>query len=85
MRKEIILEKYKDLDVGDVYDHPKHDFYLYIFIDKSNSTRLNNIKNLISYFGGTFIDGIGGLIMASNFKTKEQAIYFRKTLIMEYG
>ena len=51
MKKEIILEKYKDLDVGDVYDHPKHDFYLYIFIDKSNSTRLNNIKNLISYFG----------------------------------
>ena len=79
------MEKYKDFDVGDICDHPIHDFYLYIFIDKSNSTRLNNIKNLISYFGGTFIDGIGGLIMASNFKTKEQAIYFRKTLIMEYG
>ena len=79
------MEKYKDLDVGDVYYHSGHDFYAYIFVDKSNSTRLNDIKNLISYFGGTFIDGLGGLIMASNFKTKEQAIYFRKILIMEHG
>ena len=79
------MEKHKDLDIGDVYFLSSNDFYLYIFVDKSNSTRLNDIKNLISYFGGTFIDGIGGLIMASNFKTKEQAIYFRKTLIMEYG
>ena len=79
------MEKHKDLDVGDVYYLSSDDFYLYIFVDKSNSTRLNDIKNLISYFGGTFINGIGGLIMASNFKTKEQAIYFRKILIMEYG
>ena len=79
------MEKHKDLDIGDVYFLSSNDFYLYIFVDKSNFTRLNDIKNLISYFGGTFIDGIGGLIMASNFKTKEQAIYFRKTLIMEYG
>ena len=79
------MEKHKDLDVGDVYYHSSDDFYLYIFVDKSNSTRLNDIKNLISYFGGTFINGLGGLIMASNFKTKEQAIYFRKILIMEYG
>ena len=79
------MEKHKDLDVGDVYYLSSDDFYLYIFVDKSNFTRLNDIKNLISYFGGTFINGIGGLIMASNFKTKEQAIYFRKTLIMEYG
>lgn len=79
------MEKHKDLYVGDVYYHSSNEFYAYISVDKSNSTRLNDIKNLISYFGGTFIDGIGGLIMASNFKTKEQAIYFRKTLIMEYG
>ena len=79
------MEKYKDLDVGDVYYHSSNEFYVCIFVDKSNSTRLNGIKNLISYFGGTFINGIGGLIMASNFKTKEQAIYFRETLIMEYG
>ena len=79
------MEKHKDLDVGDVYYLSSDDFYLYIFVDKSNFTRLNDIKNLISYFGGTFINGLGGLIMASNFKTKEQAIYFRKTLIMEYG
>lgn len=79
------MEKHKDLDVGDVYYLSSDDFYLYIFVDKSNSTRLNDIKNLISYFGGTFINGLGGLIMASNFKTKEQAIYFRKILIMEYG
>ena len=79
------MEKYKDLDVGDVYYLSSNDFYLYIFVDKSNFTRLNDIKNLISYFGGIFIDGLGGLIMASNFKTKEQAIYFRNTLIMEYG
>lgn len=85
MRKEIILEKYKDFDVGDVYYHSSNDFYAYIFVDKSNSTRLNDIKNLISYFGGIFINGADGLIVASNFKTKEQAIYFRKTLIMEYG
>jgi hypothetical protein len=80
------MEKHKDLDVGDIYYHSSNEFYAYIFVDKSNSTRLNDIKNLISYFGGTFIDEeMGGLIMASNFKTKEQAIYFRKTLIMEYG
>jgi hypothetical protein len=79
------MEKHKDLDVGDVYYHSSNEFYAYIFVDKSNSTRLNDIKNLISYFGGTFINGIGGLIMASNFKTKERAIYFRKTLIVEYG
>ncbi len=79
------MEKYRDLDVGDVYYLSSNDFYLYIFVDKSNFTRLNDIKNLISYFGGTFINGLGGSIMASNFKTKEQAIYFRKTLIMEYG
>lgn len=59
-------------------------FYVYIFVDKSNSTRLNDIKNLINYFSGSFINGIGGLIVASDFKIKEQAIYFRKTLIMEY-
>jgi hypothetical protein len=80
------MEKYKDFDVGDVSSyHPINDFYVYILVDKSNSTRLNDIKNLINYFGGIFIDGVGGLIMASNFKTKEQAIYFRETLIMEYG
>lgn len=79
------MEKNKDLDVGDVYYLSSNDFYVYIFVDKSNSTRLNDIKNLISYFGGIFINGLGGLIMASNFKTREQAIYFRKTLIMEYG
>ena len=79
------MENHKDLDVGDVYYLSSNDFYLYISVDKSNSTRLNDIKNLISYFGGTFINGLGGLIMASNFKTKEQAIYFRKILIMEYG
>jgi hypothetical protein len=79
------MEKYKDLDIGDVYYHSTDYFYAYIFVDKSNSTRLNDIKNLISYFGGTFINGLDGLIIASNFKTKEQAIYFRKTLIMEYG
>jgi hypothetical protein len=79
------MERYEYFDVGDVNYHPTNDFYAYIFIDKSNSTKLNDIKNLINYFGGTFIDGIGGLIMASNFKTKEQATYFRKTLIMEYG
>lgn len=79
------MEKYKDFDVGDVYYLSGHDFYLYIFVDKSNFTRLNDIKNLISYFGGTFINGLDGLIMASNFKTKEQAIYFRKILIMEHG
>lgn len=79
------MEKYKDFDIGDVFHHPMNDFYVYIFIDKSNSTRLNDIKNLINYFGGSFINGIGGLIMASDFKTEEQAIYFRKTLIMEYG
>lgn len=79
------MEKHKDLDVGDVYYLSSDDYYLYIFVDKSNFTRLNDIKNLISYFGGTFINGLGGLIMASNFKTKEQAIYFRKILIMEYG
>lgn len=79
------MEKYKDFDVGDVYYHPTNDFYVYIFVDKSNSTRLNDIKNLINYFGGSFINGIGGLIMASDFKTEEQAIYFRKTLIVEYG
>lgn len=79
------MEKYKDFDVGDVYYLSSNDFYLYIFVDKSNFTRLNDIKNLISYFGGTFINGLGGLIMASNFKTKEQAIYFRKILIMEHG
>ena len=78
-------EKHKDLDVGDVYYHSSKEFYAYILVDKSNTTRLNDKKNLISYFGGTFIDGIGGLIMASNFKTIEQAIYFRKTLIKEYG
>lgn len=80
------MEKYKNFDIGDVCYHPMNDFYVYIFvIDKSNSTRLNDIKNLISYFGGSFINGIGGLIMASDFKIEEQAIYFRKTLIMEYG
>lgn len=79
------MEKHRDFDVGDIYYLSSNDFYLYIFVDKSNSTRLNDIKNLISYFGGTFINGLGGLIMASNFKTKEQAIYFRKILIMEYG
>ncbi len=79
------MEKHKDLDIGDVYYLSSNDFYLYIFVDKSNFTRLNDIKNLISYFGGIFINGLGGLIMASNFKTKEQAIYFRKILIMEYG
>ena len=79
------MEKHKDLDIGDVYFLSSNDFYLYIFVDKSNFTRLNDIKNLISYFGGIFINGVGGLIIASNFKTKEQAIYFRKTLIMEYG
>lgn len=79
------MEKYKDFDIGDVYYHSSNEFYACIFVDKSNSTRLNGIKNLISYFGGIFIDGLGGLIMASNFKTKEQAIYFRETLIMEYG
>lgn len=79
------MENHKDLDVGDVYYLSSNDFYLYISVDKSNSARLNDIKNLISYFGGTFINGLGGLIMASNFKTKEQAIYFRETLIMEYG
>ena len=78
------MEKYKDLDVGDVDYHPTNDFYLYIF-NKSNSTKLNDIKNLINYFGGTFINKMGGLIMASNFETKEQATYFRETLIMEYG
>ena len=79
------MEKYKDFDIGDVNYHPTNDFYVYIFFKKSNSTKLNDIKYLISYFGGTFINKIGGLIMASNFETKEQAIYFRKTLIMEYG
>lgn len=80
------MERYKDFDIGDVYHHSVYDFYLYnIFVDKSNSTRLNDIKNLISYFGGTFINGVGGLIIASNFKTKEQAEIFRETLIMEYG
>ena len=79
------MEKYKDFDIGDVHYIFSNEFYVYIFIDKSNSTILNDIKNLISYFGGTFISGEAGLIMASNFKTKEQAIYFRKTLIMEYG
>lgn len=80
------MEKYKDLGIGDVCYLSSNDFYyLYIFVDKSNSTRLNDIKNLINYFGGTFIRGEGDLIIASNFKTKEQAIYFRKTLIMEYG
>ena len=80
------MEKYKDFEIGDVYHHPVHDFFVYILIDKSNKIRLNDIKNLISYFGGSFKDAIiGELTMASNFKTKEQAIYFRKTLIMEYG
>ena len=79
------MEKYKNFDIGDVYYHSSNEFYAYIFVDKSNSTRLNDIKNLINYFGGSFINGIGGLIIASNFKQKEQAIYFRKTLIMEYG
>lgn len=78
------MEKYKDFDIGDVYYHPMNGFYVYIFVDKSNSTRLNDIKNLINYFSGSFINGIGGLIVASDFKIKEQAIYFRKTLIMEY-
>ena len=80
-----MMEKYKDFEIGDVHHHPGHDFYVYIFIDKSNKIILNNIKNFISYFGGSFDEGIGGLIMAGNFKTKEQAIYFRETLIMEYG
>ena len=85
MRNEIILEKYKDFDVGDVCNHPIHDFYLYIFIDESYS-RIGEIKSLINYFGGCLTStDIRGLIMASNFKTKEQAIYFRETLIMEYG
>ena len=53
------MEKHKDLYVGDVYYHSSNEFYAYISVDKSNSTRLNDIKNLISYFGGTFIDGIG--------------------------
>ena len=80
------MEKYKDFDVGDVYYHSSNEFYAYIFVDKSNSTRLNDIKSLINYFGGCLIStGIHGLIMASNFKTKEQAIYFKKILIMEYG
>ena len=77
------MEKYKNFDIGDVCYIPSNDFYVYIFV--VNSTRLNNIKNLISYFGGSFINRIGKLIMASNFKTEEQAIYFRKTFIMEYG
>lgn len=52
---------------------------------KFEKERKNDIIKLLKYFGGSFINGIDGLIMASNFKTKEQAIYFRKILIMEYG
>lgn len=79
------MEKYKDFDIGGVVYHPMNDFYIYIFVDKSNSTILSNIIDLINYFGGSFINGIGRLIVASDFKTEEQAIYFRKILIMEYG
>ena len=79
------MEKYKDFDVGDVYYHSSNEFYAYIFIDESYS-KIGEIKSLINYFGGCLIStGIHGLIMASNFKTKEQAIYFKKILIMEYG
>lgn len=42
------MEKYKDFNIGDVYYIPSNDFYVYIFVvDKSNSTRLNNIKILL--------------------------------------
>lgn len=41
------MEKYKDFNIGDVYYIPSNDFYVYIFVDKSNSTRLNDIKILL--------------------------------------
>ena len=81
------MEKHKDLDVGDVYHHIAHNFYVYIFIDESNNySKLDEIKSLIKFFSGNSIPtSVQNLLMTSNFKTKEQAIYFRKILIMEYG
>ena len=81
------MERYKNFDVGDVYHHLVHDFYVYIFIDEFNNySKIDEIKSLIEFFGGNLtLTSVKDLLMASNFKTKEQAIYFRETLIMEYG
>lgn len=81
------MERYKDFDVGDVYHHIAHNFYVYVFIDKfNNCSKVDEIKSLVKFFGGNLIlTSVRDLLMAGNFKTKEQAIYFRETLIMEYG
>ena len=79
------MERYKDFDIGDVYHHIVHDFYVYIFIDESNNSKIGEIKNLTEFFNGNLtLTSIRNLLMASNFKTKEQAEIFKETLIMEY-
>ena len=78
------MERYKDFDIGDVYHHIAYDFYVYIFIDESKNSKIGEIKDLIEFFGGNSIPkSVQNLLMASNFKTKEQAEIFRETLIME--
>ena len=81
------MERYKDFDVGDVYHHIAHNFYVYVFIDESNNcSKIDEIKSLVKFFGGNLtLTSVRNLLMAGNFKTKEQAIYFKETLIMEYG
>jgi hypothetical protein len=78
------MERYKDFDIGDVYHHIAYDFYVYIFIDESKNFKIDEIKSLIEFFDGNLTPtSIQNLLMASNFKTKEQAEIFRETLIME--
>jgi hypothetical protein len=78
------MERYKDFDIGDVYHHIAYDFYVYIFIDESKNVKIDEIKSLIEFFDGNLIPtSVQNLLMASNFKTKEQAEIFRETLIME--
>jgi hypothetical protein len=80
------MERYKDFDIGDVYHHIAYDFYVYIFIDESKNFKIDEIKSLIEFFDGNLTPtSVQNLLMASNFKTKEQAEIFRETLIMEYG